>query len=398
MNVSNSNKHAFVFVVCGTKEHIRTLNFSLKALKKYTSNEIIVVTDSKRNEELIEHQLIIDTQTPSKFSNHQASIWLKTSLHKILPKDKVYCYLDSDVIAVSKECNDVFKHYVLPITFAKDDSTVEYFSPYAVNCNCLEKFNEETEYIKSLLKNIFNNKFEIDYSNVNFRKLTCYLQEVRNNSLLLLKLLILLPFSYFTPLRLHKDLFIDFRNKSWKINSQYTQLIPFFYMKILKRNGLKYSIIKNEFIYKKDGHSSKNSCNHLNELLKQIFNIEVPLHYNHWNGGVFLFDKNSDYFFEQWHKNTIQIFENDKFKIRDQASLLATVFQLNLQKHYTLPLEFNFIAFFYRLDIYPHFHNKNIFFCNGKTITPKFIHIFHNFGDENWDVWQRVVEILEEST
>jgi hypothetical protein len=40
----------FVFVVCGGSEHIEELNFSLKFLRKYSKNEIIVLSDLKRNE------------------------------------------------------------------------------------------------------------------------------------------------------------------------------------------------------------------------------------------------------------------------------------------------------------------------------------------------------------
>ena len=45
----NKNQ-VFVFVVCGGAEHIDALHYSLKALKKYSSKRIIILTDSKRNE------------------------------------------------------------------------------------------------------------------------------------------------------------------------------------------------------------------------------------------------------------------------------------------------------------------------------------------------------------
>ncbi|MGQ9847868.1 MAG: hypothetical protein ACUVQP_10290, partial [Bacteroidales bacterium] len=136
MSIFKPDDAAFVFVVCGAKAHIDTLHFSLEQLKKYSQHPIFVVTDSKRNEITIHHNNIIDVQTPSSYNHHQASIWLKTSLHKILPHDKTYCYLDTDVITLNEECNRVFNYYKPPITFAKDHTTLSYFSPYAVNCNC----------------------------------------------------------------------------------------------------------------------------------------------------------------------------------------------------------------------------------------------------------------------
>ncbi|MGM0650481.1 MAG: hypothetical protein ACQES1_08250, partial [Bacteroidota bacterium] len=74
----------FVFVVCGSKEHIDKLNFSLKFLKHFSNKNIIVVTDLSRNEAKINHDNILDVSTPEYYNNHKASIYLKTSLHKRL--------------------------------------------------------------------------------------------------------------------------------------------------------------------------------------------------------------------------------------------------------------------------------------------------------------------------
>ena len=109
----NNTNNIFVFVACGNNSHINTLNFSLKYLKKFSSNKIIVVTDLSRNNDNIEHNNIINIKTPKNFDNHQASIWLKTSLHNILPKGPLYCYLDSDIIAVNQNCNKIFEQFNL---------------------------------------------------------------------------------------------------------------------------------------------------------------------------------------------------------------------------------------------------------------------------------------------
>src|SRR5690554_2272480 len=106
----------FIFVVCGAREHIESLNFSLQALKKQTDNEIIVLTDSKRNSLKIAHSNIIDIATPTHLNHHQASIFLKTSIHKYLPKGNSYCYLDTDVVALDKSVDAIFEQYQAPIT------------------------------------------------------------------------------------------------------------------------------------------------------------------------------------------------------------------------------------------------------------------------------------------
>ena len=137
----------FVFAVCGAENYISQLAFSIERLKRFTHNEIIVVTDSCRNEIPISHENIIDIKTPTEYDNHQASIYLKTLLHKILPKGYTYCYLDSDVVCQSKKVDEIFSRYSSPITFANDNMPLEYFSPHAMNCFCMENHYHKREII-----------------------------------------------------------------------------------------------------------------------------------------------------------------------------------------------------------------------------------------------------------
>ena len=76
-------KDVFVFVVCGSKEHTDTLNFSLNYLTKYSKKEIWVITDSSRNEDTINHSTVIDIKTPEHLTHHQASIYLKTAITSV---------------------------------------------------------------------------------------------------------------------------------------------------------------------------------------------------------------------------------------------------------------------------------------------------------------------------
>lgn len=125
-----------MFVVCGAREHVDTLHFSIRYLQHFSKNEIVVVTDSSRNEVPVICENMVDVKTPENFTNHQASIYLKTGLHKFLPKGFLYCYLDTDVIAFNEECDDVFNHKKGAITFAADDCRLPAFSPNAVKCDC----------------------------------------------------------------------------------------------------------------------------------------------------------------------------------------------------------------------------------------------------------------------
>ncbi len=142
----------FVFVVCGDREHIDTLHFSLKALQKFSAKRIIVVTDSTRNEVPVIHSEIIDIKTPEKYDHHQASIFLKTGLYQFLSKGSLYCYLDTDVVAVDTKVNSIFNEYVSPITFCTDQGNLASFSPYSYHCNCLEYFVESNKKLSRAIK------------------------------------------------------------------------------------------------------------------------------------------------------------------------------------------------------------------------------------------------------
>ena len=150
-------KEVFVFVVCGSKEHIDTLHFSLEYLKKYSKKTIIIITDSNRNEVDVLHDTLVDINTPAHFNHHQASIYLKTGIHQFLPKGHLYCYLDTDVVALNSECDDIFGQYQFPITFAPDHCKVRSFSSYAVNCGCQDRCAEDRENFKKSLNNYNKN-------------------------------------------------------------------------------------------------------------------------------------------------------------------------------------------------------------------------------------------------
>jgi len=137
---SPPDRGRFVFVVCGPDEHIQTLHLALDRLRPRTNQEILVVTDSTRNDLAIEHDRIVDVAVPPELDDHQASIWLKTSLHRHVPLDRTSCYLDSDIVAVRPDVDAVFDHHGPPVTFAPDrmirENCVDRFSPWAMTCAC----------------------------------------------------------------------------------------------------------------------------------------------------------------------------------------------------------------------------------------------------------------------
>ncbi|GAB4452427.1 MAG: hypothetical protein Fur0028_07950 [Bacteroidales bacterium] len=393
-----NQKNAYVFVVCGERKHIETLHFSLKSLKLFSQFPIWVVTDKKRNEIEIEHDKIIDVFTPEDFNHHQASIWLKTSLHKILPKGTRYCYIDSDVIALNDGCNEVFSHFLPPISFANDHTILSYFSPYALNCGCLEKFQLERKRFEIAVQHaIQHSNYPPNYDLPEVRALFSFQKQVLYSKTKLLTFLLKAFYAVVRgKVRFNKAIMIDVRKKVWIIGPFFTYpVLMLHHSKIRKSSGYRFNIFSRKWENKSRQPLPENLCNHLREELKNVFNVDVHSNWHHWNGGVFIFDDRSYNFMEQWHQNTLLIFQNQYWKVRDQATLIATVFQNGLQHHPTLPEKFNFIADFYKTEIQASEY-KNVFYKGNEKICPSFIHIYHHWGDEQWDVWLQVVKLLEE--
>ena len=142
LDATTRERSRWVFVVCGPELHVATLATAVRNLRPLTSLEIWVVTDSRRNVRPIEVDgvdRVVDVETPDHLDDHQASIWLKTSVHRHLPEGE-WCYLDSDIIAVRPGMEAVFDHRRGPVAFASDltisANQVDRFSPWAMNCEC----------------------------------------------------------------------------------------------------------------------------------------------------------------------------------------------------------------------------------------------------------------------
>ena len=396
-------ENIFVFVVCGEKKHIETLHFSLSFLTKFSENKIIVVTDSKRNEIKIIHKNIIDVNTPEKYDHHQASIWLKTSLHKILPPGSLYCYLDSDVIALNKECDLVFNEFLAPITFASDHCHLNQFSPYAVRCSCLQNTKEQKEKLGNLIKkhnpyseqeNVMNNMTSRE-----FYRLISYIK--KHPFSYIHKILQFIIITYILPgknriFHLNKLIHYDKSKKLW-IDSEQKPLLYHvlnYYKKIEKESQFKFKLFKTTWFDENGKNVYMPECEHLPELIKKKFNLVInEKNWQHWNGGVFLFNEESNNFMETWHNFTSEIFNDPNWVTRDQGTLIATTWKFGLQHHKRIPMKFNFIADYYN-PLYTYSKHKGFTPNNFETsIVPSLIHIYHEFGHRGWEIWDKVEEI-----
>ncbi|MCU1368937.1 MAG: 4-hydroxybenzoate polyprenyltransferase-like prenyltransferase [Ilumatobacteraceae bacterium] len=133
----------FVFVVCGPISHLLTLRTAVHHLRPLTDAELWVVTDPARNEQVIDIDgldRVVEVATPAELDHHQASIWLKTSVHRHVPAGE-WCYLDSDIIAALPGMEAVFAERRGPVAFASDvtirENSIDRFSPWAMTCPCL---------------------------------------------------------------------------------------------------------------------------------------------------------------------------------------------------------------------------------------------------------------------
>lgn len=383
------NDGVFVFVVCGGKEHIDTLNFSLPYLKQFSKKRIVVVTDTKRNEGTIEHDDIIDVETAAEYDNHQASIYLKTGLYKIMPKGGKYCYLDTDILAISPECDKIFDEYVAPITFAPDHCRMQKFSAYAVNCGCSARWKQDRDVWEKAMDKYDRNRAITDpdilaKAEALKKKFTLIAQSTPKKAWT--------AFRYFTSIgtfKLDEDFSFDKRKRVWK-DSQGTEVMYEVDVKAIEQEtGFKYNrwtqIWENP-----DGENIwQDECSHLQQQIASTFKVDVKdKNWQHWNGGVFLFDDSSRDFLESWHSKSVEIWQYPDWKTRDQGTLITTVWEFGLNNQPTLSKKWNFIADYY--------NNRLILDTEKGIITddayqtkyqPALMHIYHHFGDTSWEVW-----------
>ena len=131
---TTSPKHLFAYALCGDS-HGAFVNTSLRFLKRFTNQDIVVV--AARCSTPIEHDQVFRSDIPDEFDNHQASILLKTNLHRLVgDRQRRCCYLDTDVVAVSDQIDSIFELKQGPVTFAADHGQMRRFSRWAMNCGC----------------------------------------------------------------------------------------------------------------------------------------------------------------------------------------------------------------------------------------------------------------------
>lgn len=390
----NANK--FVFVVCGGREHLDTLHYSLRFLRHFSKHEICVVTDSQRNEIPVEHSSIIDIKTPENLNHHQASIYLKTGLHKFLTPGFQYAYIDTDVIALNEKCDDIFAQQVGVITFAADHCTMPYFSPSAVYCGCMEQYKKQTAELEALIVKydpaLLNRDPIVEKKK---RALIKKLEELRQNRLgyFFLALRFNLARKKF---QLDEDIYFDKRKSAWydQEGRQIIEKIDTMEDAVHKNSPYRWNAAANQWLTPDGKNVYDLSCHHLSEKIEKVFGVKITnANFQHWNGGVFLFNDSSHNFMEAWFQNTMKIFDLPDWRTRDQGTLIATAWQFNIQNQPPLSSQFNFIADYNNADLM--MDDEGNFSMDGfQTVNkPSLVHIYHSFGKSGWPVWDYITRI-----
>jgi len=394
--------NSFIFVVCGGKEHINELNISLKFLRHFSKYPIVVLTDKLRNEIEIDHDNIIDIKTPKKYTNHQAHLYLETGLPNFIPiKDEdVYCYLDSDIIAISSEIDNIFNEYIAPIRFSKDHCTIDFFSAGIMKCNCKNEFDLiETQF--HFMQSYFP---EYDNSNMDIvadrDRLKAWFNQIRKNpftnNFTGVKYLWNRYFSRVTKVNSISNFFFDKSDKCWYNKSG--QLLDYDYKYYKTQLWKKHNIrFKNDKWKNRQGKVLSPEyphCSHLRKHLHKHYNITVPRGWQHWNGGVFLFKKESQKFMNLWHKNMINEFnQNNKRIFDDQGTLIAAIWQMGYQKNKPLSIKYNFIVDYGNKDV-QYKPSLGYTYNNFKTsFKPLFLHVYHEWGNKEWDIWKSIIDL-----
>ncbi|MGC9953343.1 MAG: hypothetical protein ABSD21_03590 [Rhizomicrobium sp.] len=86
-------------------------------------------------------------------------------------------------------------------------------------------------------------------------------------------------------------------------------------------------------------------CPHLREALARTFGIDIARpDWRLWNGGVFLFDGESEEFLAAWHGMSCEVMDDPYWRTRDQGTLAGAAWKFGLQDQPVLPQRFNFIV------------------------------------------------------
>jgi 4-hydroxybenzoate polyprenyltransferase len=353
---------SFVFVACGPARHLDRLEAAARRLRRFCENPVFVVTDEARND-------------------RQAAIALKTAAHRHLPAGRNWCYLDTDVLAVSAEADQVFLHHRAGgATFASDHGPLAQFSPYAVSCGCQsdDRRARQIEVLK-LLRRFYTKPERSDAAlGVLTRVQAQYLAPVDTRQQRARQ-------SRWVRRRVGLSWIED--DLAWVDAAGNAVVCPDAVDVVERRTAARWD--RTEKIWR-DGDGAPlfpASCRHLCDAIRATFGVEVDPEWQHWNGGVFVFDEGAFPLLDLWHEWTLGIFGRSPWHDRDQGTLVAAAWKLGVQDRATLPTAFNFIARYLDGGFVPD-AARGLSRDGGLTFSrPRLVHAMEGWRDPAWELW-----------
>jgi hypothetical protein len=127
-------KKLFV-LACAGESHAHRANLALRFLKKFSRTEIVVI--AAQGGPPIDHDQVLPFPLLEGVSTERGMMVLKAALPLILgERGTRACYLDTDVVAVSPQVDEIFDAYIAPVVFAQDHLSIDAFSRCAISCGC----------------------------------------------------------------------------------------------------------------------------------------------------------------------------------------------------------------------------------------------------------------------
>jgi hypothetical protein len=439
--VDNVTGERFVFVVCGAAAQIEALGVALGHLRRFSESPVVVVTDTRRNALPIPHDLVIDCPTPEALTDAQASIYLKTSLHLRLDPRYLYCYLDADVLAARPGVDQIFMYRFGPVTFATDHCRMRYFSPWALECGCLSARRlAQAEELNALIQPLDACPPELEAKK---RRLQAALRTYSERYVAPAPALAarrdavrrllerttghpwrrkaeLLAFAWprygtrltrrlwrgdeadsvidealgTLPAFIARELGFDWRLDERRGYDEAGRLIlvdvPFY---VAQQSEYRFDAGSEQWLDAAGEAVFHGPCDHLRRAIAEDFAIAVAdPDWQHWNGGVFLFDAQpgspAAAFLDSWHELTLRSFALPRWKTRDQGTLIAAAWRHGLEGQATLPKEFNFLADYHKPGLLFDAVRGFSFADRPGFVRPFFVHVYHHWGDRDWEVWR----------
>jgi hypothetical protein len=141
----------------------------------------------------------------------------------------------------------------------------------------------------------------------------------------------------------------------------------------------------------------------LREALVSTFGIDIARpHWPLWNGGVFLFDGESEEFLTTWHRMSRRIMDDPYWRTRDQGTLAGAAWDFGLQDQPVLPQRFNFIVDCMRgvvpqarPTLKPEQSFVSTDYALGTPEAPQFLHFINGgVGRRGWGNWDDAEALL----